>query len=231
MKRRTVGNLMTRDVVSVLPDTTFKQIATLLTQHHISAVPVTDGHNRVIGVVSEADLLRRFQPPPGHWARRRTRKAEARTVATELMTTPAVTVGTATDVVTAAQLLNTRNIKRLPVVDAEGRLLGIVSRHDLVGVFVRPDNDIADEIRQDVVLRGMFVEPSQVDVRVHEGVVTLRGQLERASLVAILGALVRRVDGVVDVRNQLTYERDDTHFDDGTESQNVGILHGLWGPR
>ncbi|HEX5116901.1 MAG TPA: CBS domain-containing protein [Pseudonocardiaceae bacterium] len=229
MNHRTVGGMMTHEVVSVLPDTPFKQIATLLTDHHISAVPVTDVHHRVLGVVSEADLLRRFQPPARHWWPWRAR--EPRTTATALMTAPAVTIGVDANVVTAAQLLHKHNVKRLPVVDADGRLVGVVSRHDLVGVFVRPDEDIRDEIRQDVVLRGMFVEPTRVDVAVHDGVVTLRGQLERASLVAVLVALTRRVDGVVDVTNELTYEYDDTRFDDGTGPQNIGIQHGLWGPR
>jgi CBS domain-containing protein len=229
MKHRTVGNLMTRDVVAVPPDATFKQIATLLTEHHISAVPVTDHQRTVIGVVSEADLLRRFQPPARRWWPRRARRP--RTLARALMSTPAVTIDAGADVVTAARLLGTRNVKRLPVVDAAGRLVGIVSRHDLVGVFVRPDEDIREEIRQDVIGRGMVLEPSQVDVQVRGGVVTLRGQLERASLVTILDTVVRRVDGVVDVVNELTYRRDDTRYDDGTAPQNVGLLHDIWHPR
>lgn len=229
MKHRIVENLMTRDVVSVLPDATFKEIATELTRHDVSAVPVTDTGHRVVGVVSEADLLRRFQPPARRWWRRRTR--EHTTVAAALMSAPAVTVGADADVVTAARLLGTHRIKRLPVVDAEGRLAGIVSRHDLVGVFVRPDEDIREEIRQDVVLHGMWLDPAQVGVDVRDGVVTLRGRLERASSTTVLGKLAGRVDGVVDVVNELTYQVDDNRFGDGTRPQNVGILYDVWNPR
>lgn len=234
MPNRTVETVMTRDVVSVLPDTTFKEIATLLSDNDISAVPVTDFQGRVIGVVSEADLLRRYEPPPARhrWQRRVApfpRMRRERYLATELMTTPAHTVGTGTSIVMAARLLTNRGIRRAPVVDADGALVGIVSRHDLVRVFVRPDEDIADEIHDDVLLRELVIDPAGVDVDVREGVVTLRGQVERASLVPIAGKLVDRVDGVVDVVNQLTFATEDSHVDSGLVSQNVGVLHRLGG--
>jgi hypothetical protein len=117
-------------------------------------------------------------------------------------------------------------IKRLPVLDADDRLVGIVSRHDLVCVFVRPDNEIAAEIREDVLLRALCVAPSDFQVDVHDGVVALHGQLERRSMVA----LCRRVDGVIDVTGDLTFTLDDSKVDDATVAQNVGILHGMWGP-
>jgi CBS domain-containing protein len=227
MKRHTVDTIMTRDVVSVRPNATFKQIATLLAEHDISAVPVTDYQDRIIGIVSEADLLAQQTQPETHrfpW-QRGTRTVK--TVATDIMTTPAITVGVGTDITNAARLLANRGIKRVPVVDAENRLLGIVSRHDLVGAFARPDDEISGEIREDVFLHSLWIDPLAVNIRVADGVVTLRGQVERRSLVPIAGTLCQRVTGVVDVVNELSYALDDSKLGDGTKPQNVGIIHGL----
>ena len=229
MKQHTVDMVMTRGVVSVRPNATFKQIATLLAEHRISAVPVTDYQDRIIGIVSEADLLTaQATPEPRRFPWQRGSRTVS-TVATDLMTTPAVTIGTGTDVTSAARLLAARNIKRVPVVDADNRLLGIVSRHDLVKVFTRPDDEIRAEIRDDVFLHALWIDPLTVDVGVAEGVVTLRGQLERRSLVPIAATLVQRVTGVVDVVNELSYALDDSKIGDGTTAQNVGILHGPYG--
>ncbi|HEX5115313.1 MAG TPA: CBS domain-containing protein [Pseudonocardiaceae bacterium] len=234
MKHRTVQTIMTRDVVSALPDSTFKQIATLLSENGVSALPVTDFQGRVIGVVSEADLLRRFESTPHHWWRPATRSPRTRPdrlVATALMTTPAHTVGAETSVVRAARLLANRGIRRAPVVDAEGRLVGIVSRQDLVRVFVRPDEDIAAEIRDDVLHHAVVVDSASVDVDVLEGVVTLRGQLERASLVSIVGRLVNQVDGVVAVVNELTFAVDDSPVARGFAVPDVAVPQAFWGRR
>jgi CBS-domain-containing membrane protein len=143
----TVQDVMTTDVVTVGRHTAFKDIAGLFDQHRISAVPVVDAQRHVLGVVSEADLLAR-QTEPGHrmpitpnQRRRHTKAAGCR--AHELMTAPAVTVGADADVVTAARLLQRHGVKRLPVLDAAGVLVGIVSRRDLLRVFLRTDHDIA----------------------------------------------------------------------------------------
>lgn len=213
MKHRTVADVMTTHVVGVHPNAGFKQIAELLGSHRIGAVPVTDYQSRVIGVVSETDLMRRLVPEAPRTGLRRLRfptRRGAGLVACGLMTTPAITVGADTDLATAAQLLAHRGIGRAPVVDADGRLIGIVSRHDLVHVFVRPDAAIRQDITADLLPYGLFVDRTRVDVQVRDGVVTLAGQLERASLVPITVALVGRVDGVIDVVNHLTYEYDDT---------------------
>lgn len=226
MKRHTVDTIMTRDVVSVRPNATFKQIATLLAEHDISAVPVTDYQDRIIGVVSEADLLTaQAQPEPRRFPWQRGNRT-VKTVATDLMTTPAITIGTGTDITSAARLLANRGIKRVPVVDAENRLLGIVSRHDLVHVFTRADDEIKTEISEDVFLHALWIDPLAIDIRVAEGIVTLRGQVERRSLVPIAGTLCQRVTGVVDIVNELTYALDDSKASDGTRPQNVGIIHG-----
>jgi CBS-domain-containing membrane protein len=126
------------------------------------------------------------------------------------MTTPAVTVGPDATVTEAARLLHRHGIKRVPVVDPAGPLLGIVSRADLLKVFLRSDAEIAREVRQDVLVRAMWVNPDTVTVEVRDGVVTLTGQLERRSLVPITVSLVHGLDGVVDVVDRLTFEVDDS---------------------
>jgi CBS-domain-containing membrane protein len=168
------------------------------------------------------------QPPLWSAARRDAWLKATATTAEDLMTSPAITVGLDAGIVTAARLMTDHRVKRLPVVDDDDRLVGIVSRHDLVGVFVRADNEIAAEIREDVLLRALCVAPSDIEVDVHDGVVTLRGQLERRSMVTITVTLCRHVDGVVDVTGDLTFALDDSKVDDATVPQNVGILHGMW---
>ena len=215
---RRVRDVMTREVVTVDEEASFKKIAATIAERRVSALPVLDQDGRVAGIVSEADLLlkeefpegpaggRRFQ---GH--RRRVEQAKAAgDTAAELMTTPAVTVGPDATVTEAARLLHRHGIKRVPVVDPSGPLLGIVSRADLLKVFLRSDAEIAQEVRQDVLVRAMWVNPDTVTVEVRDGVVTLTGQLERRSLVPITVSLVHGLDGVVDVVDRLTFEVDDS---------------------
>jgi CBS-domain-containing membrane protein len=230
MQRHTVDTVMTREVVSVYPDASFKKIAELLSEHDISAVPVTDFQGRVIGIVSEADLIGTMGDPPQRrrWARHPSRMRSATLVAADLMTTPAKTVAPATDITMAAQLLTARKIKCLPVVDAENCPVGIVSRHDLVGLFVRSDDAIKTEIEDDGLLRALCVDPVGIEVAVHEGVVMLLGHVERRSQVAVAVTLIRRVTGVVDVTDRLTYAVDDTDLQDGTASRHLGLLHTHW---
>jgi CBS domain-containing protein len=218
MHRHTVDTVMTREVVSVYPNTSFKKIAELLSEHDISAVPVTDFQDRVIGIVSEADLVDTMGNPPVRRRRRERRPSlrSARTIAADLMSTPAKTVAPATDITMAARLLTARKIKRLPVVDAEGCLVGILSRHDLVRLFVRSDDAIKEEIDENILLRALCIDPVGIEVAVHEGVVTLMGQVERRSQVAVAATLVQRVTGVVDVTDRLTYAVDDSHLAHGT---------------
>jgi CBS domain-containing protein len=216
--RRRVRDVMTREVVTVDEDTPFKEIAELLADCHISAVPVLDPDGRVVGIVSEADLLLKEENPqgtPGGWPfegrrRRATRAKAAGDTAVELMTAPAVTVGPDAAVAEAARLLHRHLIKRLPVVDPAGSLVGIVSRADLLKVFLRTDDDIAREVREEVLMLAMWVNPDSVTVKVRDGVVTLTGQLERRSLIPIAVSLVHGVDGVVDVVDRLGFEVDDS---------------------
>jgi CBS-domain-containing membrane protein len=208
---------MTTEVVTVDERASFKDVATLIARHRVSALPVLDGDGRVVGIVSEADLLLKEEFPEGTaggrlFQSRRRREARAKAAgdtAAEVMTSPAVTVGPDVSIAEAARLLHRHGVKRLPVVDPAGPLLGIVSRADLLKVFLRSDTEIADEVRQQVLVRGMWIDPDTVVVEVRDGVVTLSGQLERSSLIPIVASLTRSLDGVVDVVDRLTFEVDD----------------------
>jgi CBS domain-containing protein len=227
MKHRRIRNVMTTDVATVRESTPFKEIVSLLDRREISAIPVLDAAGLVVGVVSQADLLptqEAQEPAESRWPRRHDRPHG--TTAGELMSNPAITIGPDATVVDAAKLLDRHAIKRLPVVDETHRLVGIVSRRDLLGVFLRADNDVAAEITREVFERNLdtLVNPATVTVEVRDGVVSLRGQLLRRSMVPIAEALTGRVDGVVDVQSDLTYEYDDTHLH-VPESMVVDITH------
>ncbi|MFE1827162.1 CBS domain-containing protein [Streptomyces yangpuensis] len=197
MRHRSVADLMTPTAVSVRRGTPFKEIARLLKEFDISAVPVVDEDDRPLGVVSEADLLRK-------------RSSGSRTnTAADLMTSPAITAQTEWSVVRAARVMRGRQVKRLPVVDAAGRLIGILSRSDLLQLFLRRDHAIQEEILEDVVTHTLGLSPSSLTVEVTDGLVTLSGTVSRRSLVPIVLRLCQSVDGVVDVVNRLDYAQDD----------------------
>ncbi|MEU7788881.1 CBS domain-containing protein [Amycolatopsis sp. NPDC049159] len=201
---------MTTDVATVGPDTPFKAVAVLLASWNISGAPVVDEDGQVLGVVSQGDLLEREAPhgllKPG--SRQAKRKAGAAFVA-DLMTSPAVVVRTGDDVAVAAKLLEEHHFHRLPVVDEAGKLAGVVSRSDLLRVFLRTDGEIREEVRDEVLLRVMALDPSALYVAVHNGIVTLNGTVERESMIPVIVALIRRVDGVVEVRQTLRARFDD----------------------
>ncbi len=209
----TVSDVMTKDVVTVEKDTPFKAVAATLAEHHISAVPVRDLSGTVVGVVSETDLLRKeeFQRSPRgtfHFTHRKAHsKAEAVT-AEQLMTSPAVTVEGGCTLDEAAGLMAARGITRLVVTDG-GELTGIVARSDLLRAFLTTDEELLARVRRDVVDRNLWDDPFAVDVSVREGVVTLSGQVEKRSTVAFAEELIGGVDGVVSVRNELTWRFDD----------------------
>ncbi|MFF7780089.1 CBS domain-containing protein [Streptomyces tanashiensis] len=194
MKHMMVGGLMTDDVVSAVPVTSFREVAKMLAEHDISGVPVVDEDDRVVGVVSESDLLARHE-----------------LTARDLMTTPAVTVHAEETVADAARLMVRRGVERLPVVDEEERLVGIVTRRDLLCVYLRPDAEIRHRIREDVLSEAMDLPGDEVDVHVLDGVATLAGRVRRRSQALMLLALAERVDGVVAVVDRLSFHEDDTH--------------------
>lgn len=202
---RIVSDVMTRTVVAVGPQAGFKEIVGAMERWKVSAMPVLTGDGRVAGVVSEADLLPKEEfrdADPSRMEQMRRlgdlRKAGAAT-ADELMSAPAVTVREDATLAQAARTMARGRLKRLPVVDTSGMLRGIVSRCDLLKVFLRSDEDLAEEIRTEIVDRLFLMSRDTVSVSVENGVVTLGGRIRDTALVPLAARLVRAVEGVVDV--------------------------------
>ena len=209
-----VADVMTTEVVSACPATPFRQLAATLTSLRISAIPVVDLASLVVGVVSEGDLMLKELPPsrprPFESGTRRVERSKAQAlVAADLMTSPAITIHADATLSEAARLMHDRRVKRLPVVDDEGRLLGIVTRGDLLSVFTRADDDTRREIIDEVVIRALWMDPRSFAVTVKNGLVTLTGKVDRRSDVGILTGLIRGVDGVVGVSSELGFDFDD----------------------
>lgn len=211
-----VEHLMSRNVVTVSPETSLKEVAEQLVARRISGVPVCDGGGRLLGVVSEADVLQQelgvhpdadstFEWLFGHPGARE--RLAART-AGEAMSSPAITIDAGRPVTEAAALLLERRIGRLPVVHG-GALVGILTRADLVRAFSRTDEEIEREIREDVLLRTLWIEPSLLEVDVDRGEVTLAGRVGTRTEAELAAAYVGRVPGVVAVHVDLTWEDDD----------------------
>jgi CBS domain-containing protein len=207
---RTVRDVMTRNVFTVNRYASYKAVAMLLADADVTAVPVVDAWNRPVGIVSEGDLLCKqlAQPEPedrsdGVWLRaKESQRAEAET-ADALMTPRLFTAEPDWSVVRAAQVMDRHHIQRLPVVDEDGTLVGIVSRSDLLRVFLRPDREIHEEIAREVLAETLQLAPDTVRTAVVDGVVTLRGEVERRDQVPLLLRLCAAVDGVVAVRDEL----------------------------
>ncbi|MHB9757692.1 CBS domain-containing protein [Streptomyces sp. BYX5S] len=204
-----VSDVMTHTVVAVGREATFKEIVRTLEQWRVSALPVLEGEGRVVGVVSEADLLpkeefRDSDPDRPTQLRRLTDLAKAGAVtAAELMSAPAVTVHPDATLAQSARIMALRRVKRLPVVNDEGVLEGVVSRSDLLKVFLRTDEEIAEQVRREIVAY-LFPHPVEpVRVVVHDGRVRLTGRIRDTGLVPVAARLVRAVEGVVDVEVDL----------------------------
>ena len=217
MSHWNVADVMTTGAISVQRDTPFREIVDILELHNINAVPVVDDADHVVGLVSSADLITKIEFAGHHSAtpfeRQRTRRARAKatgTAAGDVMSVPAVTVHRGTTLVGAAKLMDDGRLKRLPVIDDLGRLVGIVTRRDLLKVFLRPDDQIRCEIVDEVLDDLVGVEPAQIRIEVADGVVALLGEVDRRSLIPMVRRLVERVDGVVDVVSHLGYRVDDT---------------------
>ncbi len=207
--KTTVKDVMTTRVIWVKKDATFREMAVALREHRVSAFPVVD-EDKVIGVVSEADLLTKeaLDGEPGviSGLLHRRDQAKARGVtAGDLMTTAVVAVRPNDTVEHAAKLMYDRRVKRLPVTDANGHLVGIISRADVLSVFDRTDAAICHEITQDVLLGEFLVDPLVFQVTVMDGIVTLTGVPESDQVGHEIVQRIRHVQGVVAVRDRLSY--------------------------
>ena len=202
-----VKDVMTTRVIWVRKDASFRDLAAALRRHRVSAFPVLGDGDKVIGVVSEADMLTKEAPLGGFSGLLHHRDAEkARGItAGDLMTAPVVTVAPADTVEHAAGLMYTHKVKRLPVIDGRGHLVGIISRADVLAVFDRTDEDIREEITNEVLLSEFLVDPHAFDVKVMDGIVTLTGGPETNEIGHEIVQRVRHVQGVVAVRDRLSY--------------------------
>ncbi len=207
----TVKDVMSTHVIAVREMASFKEIATRLREQRVSAFPVIDDDNKVIGVVSEADLLTK-EALEGtvprtllSLTRQRVRSQVNAVTAADLMTKPAVTIGPGEPVTNAARLMFDKRVKRLPVTDDDGRLIGIVTRSDVLSVYSRPDADIQREITQDLILCTFLCDPGRFTVTVKDGIVTIEGTPETASVGYDIIDAIRHMEGVVAVRDRLSY--------------------------
>jgi CBS domain-containing protein len=227
---RRVGDVMATSVVTVDRATPFKEIARLLAEHRISGMPVLKMGREVAGVITEADLLAaeaktarqlRSAGRPLWWSRARRRHPAF--TAGELMTTPAITIRPHVTVHAAGRLMSTNHVRLLPVVDDKAKLVGVVSRRDLLALFLRPDEDIAADVRQ-VLDEILLAEPGEAEVGVRDGIVTLTGTLDpttgtHGDLIPVAIRLVWDVDGVVDVVDRLGQPQPVTHAEAVTPGQ------------
>jgi CBS domain-containing protein len=205
-----VAEVMTRRVIAATEGVEFKQIAAMMRENRIGALPVVDSQNRVIGVVSETDLLLKQAAAAPHRASWRwllpatERKAEA-VLAKDLMTRPAVTIGRDATVAEAAAVMSARRVRQLPVVDGAGHLIGVVSRVDVLAVFSREDAEIRGEVIHGVIAGDLALSPDAFEVSVTSGIVTVAGQVPGKAVADQLIAAIQQVDGVVTVRDRLSY--------------------------
>jgi CBS domain-containing protein len=217
----TVGDVMTTTVVSVRAWTPLKEVAQLLIDRRISGLPVVDDDGALLGVVSEADFLMkeqgaqaiRHRPLARFFGESRASRSNLAKIgaltAGEAMTSPALTIAPGRHISEAAALMTARGVNRLPVVD-DGRLVGIVSRADLVRAYVRSDDELAATIRDDVLLRILWLDPAQFTVSVRDGVASVSGRVERRSTAEMVERAVSMVPGVVDVEPELSWAVDDS---------------------
>lgn len=216
----TVSEVMTPDVVTLSPDDSWLCAVRFIVQNHVHALPVVDGDRRVVGIVAESDLMPKEERldakqqllPPIQTPRDR-RRAQALTVR-EVMSRRPVTITADTSLGEAGRIMHRKHVGRLPVVDGDGRLAGIVTRSDLLATFLRDDTEVGADVRR--ALEGMGQDVvSAVDVSVSDCAVTVRGVLPLQSQVMDVVDALERVPGVVGVDNRLRARTDDVHVPAG----------------
>lgn len=209
--KRLVRDVMTARVVAVKKTASFKEMILQMRKFRVSAFPVIDDAGRVIGVVSQADMLNKEADlatgpvPLSSVLRFRDREKAAGVTAAELMTSPPLTVSPSTPLTEAARLMRDRRVKRLPVINASGHLIGIISRADVLSVFTRPDADIHREAAEEAVAESFLEDSRLFGVTVHDGIVTVTGPPQSEQAGHDMVEAIRHIDGVVAVRDELSY--------------------------
>lgn len=194
---------MSTDVVAVSEDTPIKDAARLMFRHRVSGLPVCDEESCLVGIITEADFLRL------EVAKQVADHVQPVETVGQVMSRGVVTIGPNEPIAEAAKVMVIQGVKRLPVVDDESRMLGILSRLDVVAAFTRPDEVIEDEIREDVLRRILFIDPDAIEVRVTDGTAYFSGEIGTRNESRLLGELARRLDGIMRVENKLTWRLDD----------------------
>ena len=215
-----VGDLMTKEVITIGPDAPLKDGARKMIEGGVSGLVVTDEAGAPIGVVSEADFVK------AEADRRATRRAGLLRVLTkdheipsseryigDVMTSDVVTIGPESDHADAARLMKKERVKRLPVVDDTGSLVGLVSRSDILRAFARSDDDVMNEIVEHVMKDILWIDPRRVEVVCEDGDVVMSGRLETRSDAELLVEFTRRLDGVASVKSNLTFEVDNAKIE------------------
>jgi CBS domain-containing protein len=209
-----VLDIMSIDVLTVSPEESLKTAARLMVERGVSGLPVVNAAGKLVGIITEADFLER----EADRSQRRLLDAlmhkpgtvsEAETVG-EVMSTHPVIIYPEASVTEAARVMSHHHVKRLPVVNDEGELQGIISRGDVVTVFTRPDDVIEDEIREDIIDRVLLLDGDSLEVEVADGIVRLAGVLPTRTDKRLLEEMVRRIDGVVRMESDVSFEIDDT---------------------
>jgi CBS domain-containing protein len=226
-------NLMTRDVITIGPDASLKEAARRMIEAGVSGLAVTESSGRLIGIVTEADFVTTEAD------RRRKRRAgllrfiykevelpTQERLVRDVMSTDLIVLGPDADHAEAARLMEREGIKRIPVVE-EGRLVGLVSRSDIIRVFARSDKDIISEIEGHVMGDVLWIDPGRVEITCHEGNVVLRGRLETKTDADLLASLTARVDGVISVANHLDFEIDNTKLEVVAPPMGMGMPKGF----
>ena len=196
-----VRDLMTTDVVAVAPTTSVRDAAQMMFRYRVSGLPVVDTEEHVLGIITEGDFLAVEIT--------RAQTGSAPELVRDVMSTSVITVPGGMEILEAAKLMHDNDVKRVVVVE-EFKMAGVLSRIDIVSAFTRPDDLIEDEIREDLIRRVLFVDPETVSVEVANGVVKLEGSIGTRTEARLIEELARRLDGVADVENELTWRLDDT---------------------
>jgi CBS domain-containing protein len=213
-------DLMTRDVITIGPEAPLKEAARRMLEASVSGLPVTDADGKLVGMITEADFVateadRRRRRRAGllRFIDRGTEVPSQERLVGDVMTTDLVVMREGGDHAEAARLMQTEDVKRIPVVDDHRRIVGLVSRADILRVFARSDNEILDEIEDDLIRRVLWIDPRRADIRSTDGNVVLRGRLETRSDAELLAELAGRVDGVISVENHLEFDVDNLKLD------------------
>ncbi|MDK1019186.1 MAG: CBS domain-containing protein [Actinomycetota bacterium] len=196
-----VRDLMTTDVVAVAPSTSVRDAARMMFRYRVSGLPVVDAEDHVLGIITEGDFLA--------LEIKRAETGQVPELVQDAMSRSVLSVSADLEILEAARFMHTNDVKRIVVVE-DGKMVGILSRFDIVAAFTRPDDLIEDEIREDLIRRVLFVDPATVDVSVANGIVRLVGTIGTRTEARLVEELARRLDGVVDVQNDLTWRLDDT---------------------